>query len=232
MKLFYLIWLALFTGVFALSEDYAGSSIETHNESIIAGDQDIISEEQQERKFVNLNVTYTIIERPDFDLKEILEFAPDQLLTLAYSLYNGENSSVSIVGFSGNVYTLPDGYYAANISETSIQPLNVLYNETTSFSQEVKLVLPEGKFYVEPVLIVEKDSETMRVAVQPIMVEIVPLPLSFFNLQFLSVQITLLACIGGMYYYFISRSTPITIKKTKFKAVKVDETWLPDNYKK
>ncbi|CCE64732.1 hypothetical protein TPHA_0I02280 [Tetrapisispora phaffii CBS 4417] len=221
MQFFFLLWLAIINNIFVRAE--TANSTDFDNEI----SDDVSS---NGREFINLNVTYTILEKPNANFTELLEFAPEQGLTLKYNLYNGEDSSVNIVGVSGNVYTYPDGYFAANITESAVDTIVVAFNETTTFQQGVRLALEEGRYFVEPIVIVEKDEQVLRVAVQPVMVEIVPLPLSFFNLEFLSILVALFAIIAGTYYFFIGKSTKVS-KSKNAKPIKVDESWLPDNYK-
>lgn len=187
----------------------------------------------EEPSVVDYDVNYNILEHLSSDLSKGVEFSMQEIATFNYSFTNNEKVNVSVVGVSGTVISTPDGYQVANITEQPIGPIPVGVNETANFQAGVQLILPEGNFYMLPVLNVLKDEEPMRMGIRPLLITVNPPPMSFFNPSFLSVQILIGLLIAGVTYTFISFNKPETRKK-QVKAPKpasVDD-WLPASYKK
>ena len=105
-------------------------------------------------------------------------------------------------------------------------------NGTSKFGQDVTLNLPEGQYFLIPFLLASRFDEIVRIAAPPTLFEIVSPPISFFNPQFLSVQVIFLAIIGGVSYYYMKSKTNQRPSKKSATVKKVDESWLPETYKK
>ncbi|CAI4038465.1 hypothetical protein SMKI_05G0760 [Saccharomyces mikatae IFO 1815] len=180
---------------------------------------------------INIEVKYDVVGREPEGLNAFLEFYAEDTATLAYNVTNLEDTNIIIVGVNGTIVTYPDGYPVADITAANVGPFEMEVNGTSKFGQDVTLNLPEGQYFLVPILLASRLNETMRIAAPPTLFEIISPPISFFNPQFLSVQVIFLAIIGGIsYYYMKSRTTQRPTKKVTVK--KVDESWLPETYKK
>ncbi|GCE97742.1 increased recombination centers protein 22 [Zygosaccharomyces mellis] len=188
----------------------------------------------EEPSTIDFDVGYNILEHLDTDLSRGVEFSMQEVATFNYSFTNNENVNVSVIGVAGTVISTPDGYQVANITEQSIGPVEVGVNKTVNFQAGVQLILPEGTFYMLPVLNVIKDEEPLKVGIRPLLITVNPPPLSFFNPSFLSVQILLGLLIAGATYAFMTFNKSETKRRPvkNAKPVIVDQSWLPDNYKK
>ncbi|GAV53905.1 hypothetical protein ZYGR_0AK04070 [Zygosaccharomyces rouxii] len=188
----------------------------------------------EEPATIDFDVGYNILEHLDTDLSRGVEFSMQEVATFNYSFTNNEKVNVSVVGVAGTVISTPDGYQVANITEQSIGPVPIGVNETANFQAGVQLVLPEGNFYMLPVLNVMKGGEPLRVGIRPLLITVNPPPLSFFNPSFLSVQILLGLLVAGATYAFITFNKPETKRRPvkNAKPAVVDQSWLPDTYKK
>ncbi|CCD22980.1 Irc22p NDAI_0A08270 [Naumovozyma dairenensis CBS 421] len=214
--------------------------------------QEVVPPSQQNT--INLNITYEINERLDADKSEFLEFYNDELATLNYTFVNNEDRNITIMGIGGHILSMPNGEMAANITVGKVGPILVGINETARFQQQLQFHLDEGQYYLIPIVHITDDDitkielgeevPTMKVTVPPSFVQIVEPPLPFFSFEFLSVELFLVAIIGGAsYYYFVYRPNTITQdlkKKNKKKAAKTvagsseedKSEWLPEQYKK
>ncbi|QLL33993.1 hypothetical protein HG536_0F03180 [Torulaspora globosa] len=200
----------------------------------IDNETDGYADPAEQRDFVNLNVTYDILEKPKINFNVPTEFAADETATFNITFQNNEDSNVTVVGLSGSVIDAMVGYEIANISAQELGPLNVAVNETVTFRAPIQLTLPEGSFFLAPILFIVKADKVMKVGIPPLSIFISPPPLSFLNPSFLSVQVLLGLVVVGTTYLVINfkkqggRST----KKRSTKARPVDENWLPSIHKK
>ncbi|CCH63172.1 hypothetical protein TBLA_0J01780 [Henningerozyma blattae CBS 6284] len=189
-------------------------------------------------KYINLNVTYNVREKPDESVYSFLDFYNGDVMHLDYEVVSNEDELLTITGVQGQLLSYPDGNLAANISAGKIGPFELNLNDTAEFNQLVQLRLEEGRYYLAPSLLVVKNQEVMRVGTRPTLINVEAPPMSIFNPQFLSILITISALFGGAYYYVCYIKTPS--KATKKQAAKtaknlkgaatVDKSWLPDTY--
>ncbi|AQZ13798.1 IRC22 (YEL001C) [Zygosaccharomyces parabailii] len=188
---------------------------------------------QNESQFIDFNVTYNIVEKPAFDPSAGLEFSMEEIATFNYSFTNNENSNISVIGVAGTVIANPEGYQVANITEQSVGPVPIAVNETANFQSGIQLLLPEGAFYLLPVLFILKDEKVMKIGIRPLLINVNPPPMSLLNPSFLSVQILLGLLIAAATYVFLALKKPDPRKKTSEKVSlgPVDHSWLPDTYK-
>lgn len=214
------LWL-LCNSFFSLAEQAAG--LETASNETAAS----------ESQFIDFDVAYNIIGKTT-DFSNGLDFSMEEVATFNYSFANNEDSNVSVIAVAGSVVTSAEGYQVANITEQSIGPVPIAVNETVNFQAGIQLVLPEGSFYMLPVLYVMKDGKLMKIGIRPLLINVNPPPMSMFNPSFLSVQIILGLLIAGATYVVFTFSKP-TSKKRRMKSatpISVDQSWLPDTYKK
>ncbi|SJM86364.1 probable Increased recombination centers protein 22 [Zygosaccharomyces bailii] len=209
------------------------SALVVFGEEVVGLDSGSNETAQNESQFIDFNVTYNILEKPAFDLSAGLEFSMEEIATFNYSFTNNENSNISVIGVAGTVVANPEGYQVANITEQSIGPVPIAVNETANFQSGIQLLLPEGAFYLLPVLFVLKDDKVMKIGIRPLLINVNPPPMSLLNPSFLSVQILLGLLIAAATYVFLALRKPGTRKKTseKVSVEPVDHSWLPDTYK-
>lgn len=182
------------------------------------------------------NITYTILEKPGTPLTEFVEFEENDVATLYYNFTNHDETNVTITGASGNILNYPYGHMSANISFGALENLHVGVNETVVFDQRVNFRIPEGEYYLLPIIHVQRhgvDDYPVQVAVDFSHIRIVLPVLSIFNLQFLSIVFSILIAIGGAYFFFVQPKIEKKIKKSSSSKVTKDRTeWLPEQYKK
>lgn len=227
----------LFSSAFAAAQEDV--PIVDSDESII--DSSAEQQTYEEQKYINLNISYTVRERPYDSIYSFLEFNDGDLLTLDYEVLSNEIDNVTITGVQGSILTYPGGELAANISVGKIGPLELVNNATVNFNQHVNLRLEEGQYYLAPSVLVVKDDELMRVGTRPTLLSISPPPISAFNIQYISIQITIICLIAGVYYAYSNLANPVSkatrakeLKELKAakksKPAKADASWLPEVY--
>lgn len=221
MKFIRLVLSFFFSTFFALAQE---NSEEISNN---------LADRFEEPNLINLDVSYHIDERPGADLNEAMEFALEDFVTFNFNFQNNEDVNITVVGISGSVLTNPGGYEIANITAQEVGPFEVAVNESIQFQTRIQLNLPEGSFFLAPLLFTVKDEELLKVGIRPLPVYVSPPPMSFFNPSFISVQVIFGLVVVAISYSVFNRKKQ-SIKKTKKSTSpkKVDETWLPDTYKK
>ncbi|CAI1946255.1 hypothetical protein SEUBUCD646_0E00790 [Saccharomyces eubayanus] len=181
---------------------------------------------------INLEVKYDIVGKESESPNTVFEFYAEDTASLVYNITNWEDNNITIVGVTGTIVTYPNGYPIANITAANVGPFEMEVNGTTKFGQDVTLSIPEGQYVLIPFLLAARSDEMVRVAAPPTLFEIASPPISFFNPQFLSVQIIVLAIVGGISYYYMKFKTQQKPIKKNVAPKKVDESWLPETYKK
>lgn len=202
---------------------------------------------------IQLNITYNIEDKEEPEtLGAPISFDQDEVIMLNYTLTNDEDCEVSVLGVSGNILSYPSGELVTKISFGEMEDLYARPSDTLNFRQKVVIDLEPGMYYLFPVVhvsnetakdIVEKDStrnikdggdvdiEPKSVAVNPTVLNIEEPLMSIFDPRFLSIQLGLLAVIGGFSYYYLNKRG--NNKATNVKKGKRDpKEWLPEQYKK
>ncbi|EJS44025.1 YEL001C [Saccharomyces arboricola H-6] len=225
MKFFKLIGFSVLTVLSGLSAATSANDSES-----IEQEQGVV--EAVAPPSINIEVEYDVLGKESEDSNEPLEFFAEDIVSLAYNVTNWEDTNVTIVGVTGTIVMYPQGYPVANITAANVGPYEMEVNGTSNFGQDVTLKLPEGQYFLVPFLLASKSEEMVRIAARPTLFEIVSPPISFFNPQFLSVQIILLAIVGGISYYYMKSKTQQRPTKKSVTDKRVDESWLPETYKK
>ncbi|SCU94623.1 LAME_0F08240g1_1 [Lachancea meyersii CBS 8951] len=189
----------------------------------------------------NFSVVYETLERGPGSMASFLEFEDHDNVTLRYTFSNNENASVSVVAVGGALHDIYTNEIAANISAAALGPIPVAVNETVEFQQIINLVLKEGNYILSPDVYVERnEEETIRVIANPNLIRILPPAMSFFNPQFMFVQLILAALIAGFSYLtFFKTDKSSGARGQKSKKSKagpasqnLDASWLPENHQK
>lgn len=197
--------------------------------------ENIIKVEQEAQQRVNFTIDWVFVDTPGNGLDNYYEFSASETGLMNYTFTNYENEDTLIYAVSGQIIE-PEKYeIVANITETEIGPIYVGVNETVSFLQKLELVLPEGVFFVTPMIHFGEAEDPKRVGAAPKAIRILPAPLSFFNPEFLTILLTL-----GVISYYSYKSVYSYDKKPNKKALKAQardakidaSTWVPDNHKK
>ncbi|CEP60387.1 Irc22p LALA0_S01e09604g [Lachancea lanzarotensis] len=187
----------------------------------------------------NYEIVYETLEKGPGGTASFLEFDDGDNVTLRYSFSNRESGNVSIVAVGGAIYDITTNEIAANVSAAALGPIPIAVNETTEFQQIINLILKEGDYALSPEIYVEKDQETMRVVANPSLLRILPPTMSFFNPQFMFIQLILATLIAGFSYFTFVKprdgsNARINSKKGKELAAarikKFDSSWLPENH--
>ncbi|KAH3898825.1 uncharacterized protein SCODWIG_02761 [Saccharomycodes ludwigii] len=201
-------------------------------------DKSIESEQTVEEgpQTINFDIQWEILNSDEDGLTAPMEFYNKDRALLSYNFTNFEDFNVSIIGVSGSIIDARTRQQVANITAASIEKVFAPINESVSFNQELEFNLPEGLFYILPGIHVEDQTGDEKVvSVQPKIVRIEPELISIFNIQFLTAFVTFLAMIYGGYYFLVVKAEPSVDKrqlKEKSRNIKVDQSWLPQEYKK
>lgn len=191
------------------------------------------NEGSSEPQFVNIDVTYDILEKPGLKFDQPLEFSAEEFATFNFTVKNNEDYNLTVIGISGNVVSNPGGLPVANITAQSVGPYEIPINGTLYFQTAIQLILPEGAFFVAPFIGILKDENAMRLGIRPLSVFVLPPAMSFFNPGFLSVQIIMGLLIAGITYLFMNSNKRVAKRsKTPSKPNVLDESWLPNTHKK
>ncbi|QHS72780.1 Irc22p [Saccharomyces paradoxus] len=201
-----------------------------NNSDNVEHEQDVV--EAVAPPSINIEVKYDVVGKEPNDQDGFLEFYAEDTATLAYNVTNWEDTNITIFGVNGTIVTYPQGYPVADITGANVGPYEIEVNGTSKFGQDVTLNLPEGQYFLIPFLLASRFDEVVRIAAPPTLFEIVSPPISFFNPQFLSVQVIFLAIIGGVSYYYMKSKTNQRPSKKNATVKKIDESWLPETYKK
>ncbi|CCF60659.1 hypothetical protein KAFR_0L00520 [Kazachstania africana CBS 2517] len=209
--------------------------------------QEDVAQEAPNRT-IDLDIKYEILEKPDADLTNFVEFEDNDVFTLNYTLTNREQDhNISIHAVSGSILALPEGRIVANVSKGDFEPaIFAAVNSTVTFQQKVEFVLNEGNYYLFPVLhalrhnVTQNDTdveiaEPITVGSTPLLFSIAAPPMSFFNLQFLSIPILMSVLLGGLTYFGTksgSSSTKRSASSKKTGTPSSTQEWLPEQYKK
>lgn len=193
---------------------------------------DFTESSQEKPQHVDIDVTYDILEKPELKFDSPVEFAAEEYATFNFTLKNNEEVNITVVGISGHVISNPEGYQVANISERAVGPYEVPVNGTLNFQTAVQLILPEGSFYVAPLVAVVQDQKPMRLGIRPLSIFVSPPPMSFFNPAFISVQVILALLIAVLVVPLMNYFKTDSKKAKAVKPTSVDESWLPETYKK
>lgn len=191
--------------------------------------------------YVNFDVSYDILERPGVQFTSPIEFASEETATFNITFRNNEASNITIVGIAGNVIDTMAGHEVANVTTQELGPFEVPVNESVNFRTAIQLTLPEGSFYLAPLLFVVREDELMKVGIKPVSIFVSPPAMSFFNPSFLSIQLLFAAVVIGAGYFFLEsknfggksggKGARKGKKNTDIRAATTDE-WLPDMHKK
>lgn len=186
--------------------------------------------------YVNFDISYEIIERPEAKPAQPIEFTAAETATFNITFQNHEDQNVTIVGLAGSVIDATAGQESANITAQELGPFAVPINGSVNFQTAIQLTLPEGSFYLAPLLFVVKEEELMKVGIPPLSIFVSPPSMSFFNPKFLSVPLLIaLVVIGGTYAMANSKSLGgkrETVARRGIKSKTADDGWLPDIHKK
>lgn len=193
----------------------------------------------------NITITYTILERPPYHISEFLEFETEDVATLNYTITNNQNTTYILNAVGGTIRTYDDSEIAANITAGKFeQVLYVGVNQTVSVQQRVTFLnMKDGDYYIQPKVYFQEADTTdetedneIELGAQLTLMTIMKPPMSFFNPQFLSIQIVLFGAIGSVSYFFMNytlkgKKKKSTTTQTSMKPVD-PSSFLPDQYKK
>lgn len=223
---------------------------------VVEGDKDIAPEDQKDaividgandvdpsemKPTANFTISYTILEKPPYEISEFLEFETEDAATLNYTITNNEPFNYTLNSVGGAIMRFEDAVNAANISAGKFDPvLRVNANQTVSVQQRVTFLnMKDDDYYIQPrVYVQEMDTtEEIELPAPLTLLTIMKPPMSLFDPQFLSVQILVIGVIAAISYFFLNYTlTGKQKKNTSKKSVtekKVDtSSFLPEQYKK
>ncbi|SMN19993.1 similar to Saccharomyces cerevisiae YEL001C IRC22 Putative protein of unknown function [Maudiozyma saulgeensis] len=199
---------------------------------------------ENERPKVNFTITYTILERPPYDISEFLEFETEDVATLNYTITNNENFNYTLNSVGGSIMRFENGFNAANITSGKFNPVIRLdVNQTVSVQQRVTFLdMKDDDYYIQPKVYVqelEENAQELELAAPLTLMTIMKPPMSLFDPQFLSVQILIIGVIMAVSYFFLNftlngkkKKTNNANKNTVSNKTVDTSSFLPDQYKK
>ncbi|CCK72709.1 Irc22p KNAG_0L00880 [Huiozyma naganishii CBS 8797] len=245
-------WLAAVSAVNAQSDDVEGlsdSSDVVIDETVVPSSADFGEEDAatpETPPTVQLNITYTVMDREPVPMGEFMPMDHDEVFVLNYTLTNKESFPISVAGVSGNILEYPSGDLVTSISFGELTDLYVPVNDTIAFRQKIAFDLEPGNYYLFPLVHVinedakkqepaegETDGESaFTVASSPTLMSVAEPIMSVFDPYFLSIQVLFLSMVGAVSYYFMYRKNGKKLNE-RIQPVKRDpKEWLPEQYKK
>ena len=222
----------------------------------VEGDQEAIPEEAividgagetEAPVRANMTISYTILERPPYDISEFLEFETEDVATLNYTITNHEAANFTLNAVGGAIMRFENGANAANITGGRFDPsIRIGENQTVSVQQRVTFLdMKDDDYYIQPKVVVQEiagaegeEKQEQELPAPLTLMTIMKPPMSLFDPQFLSVQILLVAAIGAVSYFFMNYTLSGKKRSGKTSAAaaakkQVDpSSFLPEQYKK
>lgn len=192
------------------------------------------------RKSVNYTIDFTVFESTEGDGIEvpfIVEF--DEVTHLNYTFVNNEDHNVTLIGLSGYVVDVDTQERLANLTDGRLGPALVQPGANLSFSHPFQLNIEEGYYYLSPILhvVIDGAEQPIGVTVPQKVIDLLPGPVSFFNMNFLSIVLTCgIMCLTTYSSYKKANAKTNNNKqelKKLAKTAKIDkDEWVPKEYKK
>ena len=222
---------------------------------IVQGDKDAPSENDENAIIIdgandvdpslkpkaNFTISYTILEKPPYEISEFLEFETEDVATLNYTITNNDQFNYTLNSVGGAIMRFENGINAANITSGKFDPvLRVGVNETVSVQQRVTfLAMKDDDYYIQPKVYVQEmdTTEEIELAAPLTLLTIMKPPMSLFDPQFLSVQILVIGVIAAISYFFLNFTLTGKQKKNNSKKSNIEKkidtsSFLPEQYKK
>ena len=144
-----------------------------------------------------------------------------------------------MIGLTGYVIDPATQETVANLTQGRLNPVLVQPGANISFSQEFKLDIEEGFYYISPVIhaFIDGADQPMGVSVPPKAIDLLPGKMSFFNASFLSIVMTCGIMALSTYRSYqkanvnSGKNKPELKKLAKTAKINKDE-WVPKEYKK
>ncbi|CAB4254074.1 similar to Saccharomyces cerevisiae YEL001C IRC22 Putative protein of unknown function [Maudiozyma barnettii] len=241
MKFSKLSLLALLSATTILGQQVEGDKEIPENDDTIVIDG---SANANERPTANVTITYTILEKPPYQINDFLEFETEDVATLNYTITNNENVNYTLNSVGGAIMRFEDSVTAANITSGKFDPvLRLNVNQTVSVQQRVTFLdMKDDDYYIQPkVYVQELDSpKELELGAPLTLMTIMKPPMSLFDPQFLSIQILIVGVIGAVSYFFLNytlngkkKNNNNSNKTTNANNKKIDtSSFLPEQYKK
>ena len=192
------------------------------------------------RKSVNYTIDFSIFESKEGDGVQVpYEVKFDTITHINYTFVNNEDHNTTLIGLTGYVIDAATQETVANLTQGRLNPVLVQPGANISFSQEFKLDIEEGFYYISPVIhaFIDGADQPMGVSVPPKAIDLLPGKMSFFNASFLSIVMTCGIMALSTYRSYqkanvnSGKNKPELKKLAKTAKINKDE-WVPKEYKK
>ena len=242
MRFSKLALLTLLSASFSAAQQVEGQKDDIPEEAIVIDTRD----EAEEPVRANMTISYTILERPPYDISEFLEFETEDVATLNYTITNNEDANYTLNAVGGSIMRFENGVNAANITGGRFDPsIRIGVNQTVSVQQRVTFLdMKDDDYYIQPKIVVQEISDEAEQQLEQVLpapltlMTIMKPPMSLFDPQFLSVQILVLGAIGAVSYFLMNftlggkKRSGKTGAATAAKKQVDPSSFLPEQYKK
>ncbi|ODV57928.1 uncharacterized protein ASCRUDRAFT_73054 [Ascoidea rubescens DSM 1968] len=201
---FLLLFFALFSSILAIEQNSPPISSDNNNND--DDDNQIIND-------LHFNISYNLflagVKLPTNDpYKPIHLFNTDQIL-VDYSFQNdGLENEVKVVGLGGNFKNPLNNKIIANLSDSNIGPISITPHQSKSFQQKISINLnsDENQIYLlSPNIYIVYLNRLMVITTKPQLLTVADKPVSLFDLQLLSIILTLSTSFSALFYFLLTK---------------------------
>lgn len=214
--------------------------------AVAAADDSFVASDQ---KPYNFRIQYSVADKQD-SISDVVSMTNGETYSLDYTVYNGEDEEVSIIGVGGSLNDPQSGAVSNNLTTGSIGPVVIPSGEAANFTQQINIDVAPGDYLVVPSIYAVYNSSMMLLGSRSQLISVEDPSISIFNPQLLLLELILLATLGGALYaayelfgkQYLRKNQPIkvaTIKKlvpadqtSSSKSSGYDESWLPKQHLK
>lgn len=182
---------------------------------------------------------YVVEQYPELSVQDVAEMFCEEDISLLYTITNEEDSDLTVVGLGGSFRDPLTGESLVNLTANSVGPVVIAPGETATVGQKILLELIPANYYLSPLVYVAFKDELKQVQARPQLITLKEMPVSFFNPQWMFLELLFFGTIGILGYfaytswfksYFVSitpvdKNVPVSAKTSGF-----DPAWVPSHH--
>lgn len=182
---------------------------------------------------------YFIEEYPEYTSQDVAHFLQGETITLTHTVTNNEELDITVVGLGGEFRDPTTGAVTVNLTANSVGPVVIPPGQAAVVGQKINLDITAGSYIINPQVFVAFNDQLKAIAARSQLAVLTEAPVSFFNPQFLFLELLFVSIVGGIGYYFYSTTLQgyfdgaAPTKKplaTSGKSSSYDPSWVPSHH--